>query len=325
MERAQSAKRKLPFSGLQRRVRARKEIEPEPDSEDQYSNSDEEGSEDDDASQASDEDKDDVAAGSGSSDESEEDEDGSEAEPEGSALAASQISFSALAKAQASLPSARKKRSGAADDDEEGGDDGSDDSAPEEFDRHGKYKKPPPRSSKHAPSEMTSKRPVTRRRQVVEVPKAQSRDPRFGPLGGGGGGPAAGPQAEEALRRNYAFLNEYRDAEMKELRATIKKTRDPFEKERLQRALLSMQSKKQAQERKDAEQAVVAEHRRQEKELVKQGKTPFYLKKSEQKKRVLMDRFAGMKKGQVDKAIQRKRKKQTSKEKKELPMERRAR
>ncbi len=65
------------------------------------------------------------------------------------------------------------------------------------------------------------------------------------------------------------------------------------------------------------------EHRKQEKELVKQGKKPFYLKKSEQKKRVLIDKFASMKKGQVDRAIERRRKKVAGKEKKELPMTRR--
>ncbi len=168
---------------------------------------------------------------------------------------------------------------------------------------------------------MTSKRAVSRKREVVAVPKVQARDPRFAPLGAS----ASGLSKMEELKaeKAYAFLNEYRDDEMRQLRAAIKKTKDPTQKEKLQRALMSMESRKKDRERREREQAVMDEHRKQEKELVKQGKKPFYLKKSEQKKRVLMDKFASMKKGQVDKAIERRRKKMAGKEKKELPMTRR--
>ncbi|KAH6655066.1 hypothetical protein BKA67DRAFT_559405 [Truncatella angustata] len=312
MERSKSAKRKLPSAGLQRRVRARKN-EPEPDFEqDHDSQSSVEESDGEDVSQLGSE-------GSEEEDDDEEEED--EEEPANPGLAATQISFGALAKAQASLPSARKKHQKGTSQDGSGDED--DDSGPEEVDRNGNTKLKPiaGRSSKHAPAEMTSKRQVTRKRQVVDTNTIHSRDPRFGP-------PLGGIDArtnDEALRKNYSFLNDYRDTEMKELRAKIKKTKDPFEKQRLERELLIMQSKKQTQERKDAASRVIEEHRQKEKELVKQGKTPFYLKKSEQKKRVLVERFQGMKKRQVDKAIVRRRKKETAKEKKELPMERRAR
>ncbi len=79
---------------------------------------------------------------------------------------------------------------------------------------------------------------------------------------------------------------------------------------------MSMESKKKERDRRQREQAVMDEHRRQERELVKQGKQPFYLKKSEQKKRVLMDKFAGMKKARVDRAIERRRKKVASRRRK---------
>jgi ribosomal RNA-processing protein 36 len=188
------------------------------------------------------------------------------------------------------------------------------------------------RSHKHAPVELTSKKPVTRKRDFLtvtaETKKVAARDPRFTPLGpgasaagaGGGGGSAID---EIKARKAYAFLDDYRASEMQELRAAIKKTRDAGEREKLQRALLSMESRKKAQDRKDRERAVIEEHRKKEKELVKQGKTPFYLKKSEQKKRVLVDQFQGMKKKQVDKVIERRRKKVAGKEKKLLPFARR--
>jgi ribosomal RNA-processing protein 36 len=85
-----------------------------------------------------------------------------------------------------------------------------------------------------------------------------------------------------------------------------------------------MESRKKAQDRKDREAALLEEHRVREKELVGQGKKPYFLKRGEVKKQLLVDQFKGMKKKQVDKAIERKRKKIVAKERKELPMERRA-
>ncbi|MDA4133319.1 MAG: rRNA biogenesis protein RRP36, partial [Thaumarchaeota archaeon] len=187
-----------------------------------------------------------------------------------------------------------------------------------------------PRSSKHAPTEMSSKRAVSRWREVVAVPKIAARDPRFDPL--------TGPAPDEAkMRKNYAFLDEYRDDEMRQLKVLLKQDGKgkgkgkkggavalaPEERAELQRSLRSMESRKKADVRKAQEREVLAEHRRQEKELVRQGKQPFYLKKAEQKKRLLMDQFAGMKKREVDKAMERKRKKMAGKEKKELPFARR--
>jgi ribosomal RNA-processing protein 36 len=191
-------------------------------------------------------------------------------------------------------------------------------------------KKPEKRTSKHAPVEMTSKKQVSRRRDFLsataETKKAASRDPRFMPLGaaaGSGGSGSSSKIDEIKARKAYAFLDDYRASEMQELRAAIKKTRNEGEKEKLQKALLSMESRKKAQDRKDKERAVIEEHRRREKELVRQGKTPFYLKKSEQKKRLLVDQFQGMKKKEADRAIERRRKKMAGKEKKLLPMARR--
>lgn len=323
MNRSQSAKRKLPFGGLQRRVRPRKE-EPDLDEIDSDSaashNSDEEDEDSDDASEAED---DDENGESGSSDEDDDEAEQDDLDP-------SQISFGALARAQASLPPARRKHGKGG---EESDEDNSGSDAPSEEDNAGRPKfggqyekreKLAKRSSKHAPTEVTARRAVTRKREVVPVQKVQARDPRFGPLGGGAGTTNVALQ-EKAHRENYAFLEQYRDDEMAALRAEIKKTKNPAAKEKLQRSLMSMQGRRQAQQRRDAERAVVDEHRRREKEAVKQGKTPFYLKKSEQKKQLLVDRFASMKKKDVDKTIEKKRKKLASKERRELPMERRQR
>lgn len=221
------------------------------------------------------------------------------------------MSFGALARAQASLPatdrkSKKTKPSTAADQQAE-----LDSKNPIAWPaKPAARPKPPKRSSKHAPQEQTSKKPVSRRREILPDGRRQARDPRFETL--------ARPLDEAKARRAYAFLDEYRESEMAELRADVKKAKDPAQKEALKRQLLSMESKKKAQKKRDEEENLLGEHRRKEKELVAQGKTPFYLKKSEQKKQLLTERFASMSKGQVDRAIERKRKKVVGKEKKEL-------
>ena len=119
-------------------------------------------------------------------------------------------------------------------------------------------------------------------------------------------------------------MNDYKAAEMAELREAIKKTKNEADKETLKRKLLSMESQQKAQEAKDKQQEIIREHRKKEKELVKEGKTPFYLKKSEQKKLALIEKFEKMKPKQREKLIERRRKKVTAKERKHMPDERRA-
>ncbi|KAH4007831.1 rRNA biogenesis protein RRP36 [Parastagonospora nodorum] len=176
---------------------------------------------------------------------------------------------------------------------------------------------PKARSSKHAPMVQSSKRMVSRKRKVVDVKKPVFRDPRFDNMGG------AAPD-DNTLGNRYSFLNDYRASEIAELRRTIKKSKNEGEKERLKKQLLSMESQQKARENKEKHQEVIREHKKKEKELVKQGKQPFFLKKSEQKKLALIDRFQNMKSKQLDKVIERRRKKVTSKERRNMPERRTA-
>ena len=131
---------------------------------------------------------------------------------------------------------------------------------------------PHARSSKHAPAVQSSKRMVSRKRQVVDVKKPVFRDPRFENVGG--------PRPEEnTLSKRYAFLNDYKASEIAELKKAIKKSRNGDEKEQMRKQLESMESQMKTQQRKDEQQAVKREHKKKEKELIKEGKKPFYLKK----------------------------------------------
>lgn len=124
---------------------------------------------------------------------------------------------------------------------------------------------------------------------------------------------------EERTRKNYAFLDTYRDSEMTDLRTALNTTKDEQTQSDLKRALRVMESRKKAQDAKDLRQGVVRAHRARERELVKQGKKPFYLKKAELQRRTLVERFEGLGEKQVDKVIERRRKKTAAKERKRIP------
>lgn len=83
-----------------------------------------------------------------------------------------------------------------------------------------------------------------------------------------------------------------------------------------------MESRRKAEEMKEETQGVMREHRKQEKERIKEGKQPFYLKKGDLKTKVLEKRFEGMGEKKANNAIERRRKKQAGKEKKALPQRR---
>ncbi len=171
------------------------------------------------------------------------------------------------------------------------------------------------RTSKHAPAELSSKKAVSRKREVVPTQKINHRDPRFEPL--------SGAIDEQRTQKNYSFLDTYRESEILELKLAIRKGKDSESKEKLKRALLSMESRKKAQKVKEQQQEVLRKHRKDEKGKIEQGKRPFYLKKADQKKMALIERFESMKDKQADKVIERRRKKKAARERKGMPDTRR--
>ncbi|KAG7007974.1 mannosyl-oligosaccharide glucosidase [Physcia stellaris] len=169
----------------------------------------------------------------------------------------------------------------------------------------------PARASKHAPTALSSKHAVSRRREVVDVPKVVARDPRFDPL--------TGPLDVNRVAQTYSFLSDYQSSEISQLKTEIRNSKDPTTREKLQKALKRKESRQKAEALKEEKQRVVREHRKEEKERVKQGKQPFYLKRADQKKKVLEKRFESMGEKKVNKVIEKRRKKLAGKEKKMLP------
>jgi ribosomal RNA-processing protein 36 len=189
-------------------------------------------------------------------------------------------------------------------------------------DEKAKRKEKKSRSSKHAPMEQSSKRAVTRKRTAVELPPApRSRDPRFDAAVMGHSGVGKHPHGGKA----YAFLDEYRASELKELKETMRKTKNPQQKEKIKAEVRRMEDKMRSAANKKREADVVAEHKKKEKQLIREGKkaTPYYLKNSELQKQVLEKKYEEMGSRERSKALERRRRKMASKERKEMPWERR--
>ena len=175
---------------------------------------------------------------------------------------------------------------------------------------------------KARPIELTSKKPVSRYREVVDIPNARrkaSRDPRFDAM--------SGAYDEARFAKSYAFLEEYRSNESSQLKAELKKVRNEKKRAKLQVQLSKLASVSQVQKQKIEALKRKSELKQVSRELVQQGHKPFYFKKSDVKKIELAAKYQELKKkggnATVDRAIEKKRKRNTTKAHKFIPYERR--
>lgn len=183
--------------------------------------------------------------------------------------------------------------------------------------------KKPTRTSKHAPMVQSSKHAVSRKRTVIEPPAvAKARDPRFDAAVMGHSGAGKNP---DAANKAYAFLDEYRAAELKDLKAQLAKTKNAEQKEALKRQIRSASDRMKSIENRKREKEIQAEHKKREKQLIREGKksNPYFLKKSDLKKQVMQKKYEEMGSRDRAKALERRRKKMAAKERKDMPMERR--
>lgn len=198
--------------------------------------------------------------------------------------------------------------------DEEGSEDEEDDDSDSAPSEEGAPTKS--RTSKHAPTAQSSKYQVSRKRIVVDVPKRVVRDPRFDAVHQHNAHPGNSEKA-------YSFLRDYQKSEISELKAAIKKTKNEDEKETLRRKLGSMENRLKAKEAKEREQEIIRRHRKEERDKIKQGKNPYYLKRKDIKEKALLEKFKGMKSKEREKLIDKRRRKEGQKEKKRMPDARR--
>jgi ribosomal RNA-processing protein 36 len=135
----------------------------------------------------------------------------------------------------------------------------------------------------HRPTEVTSKRPVSRLREVIEVKKSQPRDPRFLPV--------TGDFDSRRFAKQYDFLTEIHASEMQTLRDNLKRarkllinsprdTRDERTAEvvRLEQALKRAESAVSRDKRERIEREALQKAKQEEKERRKEGKGEWYMK-----------------------------------------------
>ncbi|BFI30883.1 ribosomal RNA-processing protein 36 [Marchantia polymorpha subsp. ruderalis] len=169
------------------------------------------------------------------------------------------------------------------------------------------------RANKNRPMEVTSKRPVGRFREVIQAPKRVIRDPRFESL--------CGNFDESRFKTSYSFLYENElPAERERLRALIKKGKADEEAKR-HIEWIDKQLKEEEQRKKQASKA--SEQKAVVKQAVKEGKKPYFPKKSELKKQELVEKYKELKSsGKLEKFMAKRRKKNAAKDHRFVPYRR---
>ncbi|KAJ2665312.1 rRNA biogenesis protein rrp36 [Coemansia sp. RSA 1200] len=174
------------------------------------------------------------------------------------------------------------------------------------------------RSDKNKPTVMSSKRPVGRFRQVVDIAKTNTRDPRFDGL--------SGNFNEDLYEKTYAFLDEKQKEEMDvlEKQAQKLKSSNPDEARKIKMVLGSMKSQASAKNQKKKQQELKRRHRKMELESAQQGKKPYFLKKRELKDLEAAERYSKLKdSSKLDGYLEKRRKRNASKDHRRMPYQRR--
>lgn len=177
------------------------------------------------------------------------------------------------------------------------------------------------RTDKHAPTEVSSKAPVSVVRcppSLANQPRPKHHDPRFDR--------SMGSFNPDLFRKSYTFVDDLQHRELDMVRERLRKDKNMPEHKRqdLERLLDRAKTKQKQLERDSRRHALIKEWRQQESELVKAGKKrPYYLKSSDVRKMELVDQFKRMKQANpnldVDKVLEKKRKRKASKQHRMLP------
>ncbi|WVW86961.1 hypothetical protein I302_109017 [Kwoniella bestiolae CBS 10118] len=185
------------------------------------------------------------------------------------------------------------------------------------------------RGSKHAPTAMSTKKQVSRNRQVVDVHKPQRLDPRFSSI-------SAGNLDAHLHSASYSFLPSMLKEELSSLKTALvqaqklertcpwaEKPARTAEREKIELQLGRVRTRLVKSDNEERERNVLAKMKREEREKREQGKGAWYMKKSEKRDLLLKSKFESLEakggKTAVKKAMEKKRKKIASREKKSRP------
>lgn len=173
---------------------------------------------------------------------------------------------------------------------------------------------------KHAPTETSSKKPVSKIRKLEVNPKYQNnlyQDIRFDT--------AYGKADLQETRKNYGFLDDYRKKEINDLQGMINDKKafnrlSYYEQNDVRDNLQSLKSRLDTLKNRDLEYKILDDYKKEQMENFRSGKqsNPYFLKKSEQRKLIQKAKFDSMKPAQREKVMERKRKRKLGKEFREL-------
>ncbi|KAL3672048.1 hypothetical protein V7S43_002712 [Phytophthora oleae] len=174
---------------------------------------------------------------------------------------------------------------------------------------------PARRANKNQPLELSSKRAVGRFRQVVDVKKRRVLDPRFEAQ--------SGRLNEDLFNKSYAFLDEYKQRELQEIKQQLKKTKSVTKKDELKHEIAQRQQEMTEKKKQEKIKSALTKRKREEREAVASGKGAFYLKRKDKKKLELQAKFQDLQEtGRLSKFMAKKRKKNASKDHRWLPTQR---
>lgn len=177
------------------------------------------------------------------------------------------------------------------------------------------------KKNKHAPSEASSKRPVGKIREIpgLKLKKDSTlyQDVRFDA--------AYGKADWNRIRKDYAFLDEYREKEVAEMQRKLQdkkllKLMSQYEIDNLKFEMQSLKSRLDTLRNRDLANNVIDQHKKEQKQKMRAGEqvNPYFLKRSEQRKLVQKAKFENMKTSQREKVMERKRKRKLGREFREL-------
>ncbi|XP_003488798.1 ribosomal RNA processing protein 36 homolog [Bombus impatiens] len=167
------------------------------------------------------------------------------------------------------------------------------------------------RENKNRPREISSKKPVSRFREVVQVKNYVPRDPRFDNL--------CGIYDPKKFKRNYMFINDIKENDIKELKKKLVESRDPKEIKKIKYLIQRLENQLREEKRRNMKEQKEYAEKKEIIEAIRRGEKPVYRKKSEKRVLDLISQYEELKNsGKLKKHIQRLRKKNQQRDRRKL-------
>ncbi|XP_011504017.1 PREDICTED: ribosomal RNA processing protein 36 homolog [Ceratosolen solmsi marchali] len=163
------------------------------------------------------------------------------------------------------------------------------------------------RENKNRPREETSKKQVSRFREVIPVKKRMIRDPRFDSL--------CGQFNPKAFKNSYSFLTEVRENDLKNLKRELEIEKDDKQIKKIEYLIQRLQNQLTEENKQVEREQKVKEENQEIVSAIKTGRKPNFKKKSNKRIMNLTCQYEELKKtGKLKKYIERLRKKKIKKD-----------